>query len=195
MTRALNDGVRRVCSAPALLAAVAAVSLLSPLYPNTASRRVLVEFVLVGSFLAGGIIDRYARMRATRAYGFFGACGRHLGAMLRLGSQQRLRGDVEGVIPRHRHELAAALGALAAQRSQQAILVVQPLGVAGDLGADHARGVVVVSRTANPADPAVGEKLDFERAGGWAVVRARRGTDTNRRRDVPQGLVHPVPSG
>jgi len=75
-----------VLSAPALLACVAAVSLLSPLYPNTASRRILVEYVLVGSFLLGGAIDRYARARATRAFGFFGAGGRHLGAMLRLAA-------------------------------------------------------------------------------------------------------------
>ena len=86
MTRAFGDGIRRVWSAPLLLACIAVVSLLSPLYPNTASRRVLLEFVLTGSFLAGGVIDRYARGRPTRGYGFFGACGRHLGAMLRLAA-------------------------------------------------------------------------------------------------------------
>jgi hypothetical protein len=86
VAHALSDGIRRVVAAPVLLACVAALSLSSPLYPNTASRRILFEFVLVGSFLAGGILDRYARMRPTRAYGFFGACGRHLGAMLRLAA-------------------------------------------------------------------------------------------------------------
>lgn len=86
MAHALSDGIRRVLAAPALLVCMAALSLSTPLYPNTASRRILFEFVLVGSFLAGGIIDRYARMRATRAYGFFGASGRHLGAMLRLAA-------------------------------------------------------------------------------------------------------------
>jgi hypothetical protein len=86
VTRAFSDGIRRVLYAPVLLACVAAVSLLSPLYPNTASRRFLFEYVLVGSFLCGGIIDRYARDRATRAHGFFGACGRHFGAMLRLAA-------------------------------------------------------------------------------------------------------------
>jgi hypothetical protein len=73
-----------VLSAPALLAAVAAISLLSPLYPNAASRRILAEYAIVSAFLVGGVIDRYARGRPTRGYGFFGACGRHFGAMLRL---------------------------------------------------------------------------------------------------------------
>ena len=86
MAHALSDGIRRVLSAPVMLVCLAALSLSSPLYPNAASRRILLEYVLVGSFLAGGIIDRYARMRPTRGYGFFGASGRHLGAMLRLAA-------------------------------------------------------------------------------------------------------------
>ena len=85
MAHALSDGVRRVLSARALLVCVAALALSSPIHPNTAPRRVLLEALIVGSFLAGGIIDRYARMRPTRGHGFFGACGRHFGAMLRLG--------------------------------------------------------------------------------------------------------------
>jgi hypothetical protein len=82
----LGGGIRRVLSAPAVLASVAALSLLSPLYPNTASPRVLVECALVSAFLCGGVVDRYARARPTRATGFFGACGRHFGAMLRLAA-------------------------------------------------------------------------------------------------------------
>jgi hypothetical protein len=86
VAHAFTEGVRRVLSAPALLAGVAATSLLSPLYPTSASRRLLLEYALVSSFLFGGIIDRYARARPTRAAGFFAACGRHLGAMLRLAA-------------------------------------------------------------------------------------------------------------
>ena len=86
VTEALAGGIRRVLAAPAVLAPVAVLSLLSPLYPNTASPRVLVEYVLVSAFLAGGIVDRYARARPTRATGFFGACGRHFGAMIRLAA-------------------------------------------------------------------------------------------------------------
>jgi hypothetical protein len=84
VAHAFSDGIRRVLSAPLLLAGVAAASLLSPFYPRTASARVLVEYALAWSFLSGGVIDRYARDRPTRGYGFFGACGRHFGAMLRL---------------------------------------------------------------------------------------------------------------
>jgi hypothetical protein len=42
-------------------------------------------WLLIWSFLSGGILDRLARDRATRAAGFFGACGAHVGAILRLG--------------------------------------------------------------------------------------------------------------
>jgi hypothetical protein len=41
-------------------------------------------WLLLWTFLAGGIIDRYARNRPTRAAGFFGACGDWFGRMLRL---------------------------------------------------------------------------------------------------------------
>jgi hypothetical protein len=41
-------------------------------------------WLLLWTFLSGGIIDRYARNRATRAAGFFGACGDWFGRMLRL---------------------------------------------------------------------------------------------------------------
>lgn len=44
-----------------------------------------LAWLVVCSFLAGGILDRYARNRPTRDRGFFGACGAHLPAMLRLG--------------------------------------------------------------------------------------------------------------
>ncbi|MGE5243792.1 MAG: hypothetical protein ACM3SQ_06165 [Betaproteobacteria bacterium] len=42
-------------------------------------------YVLLWLFLAGGIIDRYARDRATRAHGFFAACGVFIFRFLRLG--------------------------------------------------------------------------------------------------------------
>jgi hypothetical protein len=44
-----------------------------------------VGWLLLVSFLSGGIIDRYARQRPTRAHGFFGACGEHFWRFLRLG--------------------------------------------------------------------------------------------------------------
>lgn len=109
MAHAFSDGIRRVLSAPVLLACVAAASLLSPLYPNTASRRILFEYVLVLSFLAGGIIDRYARARPTRAHGFFAACGRHLGAMLRLAAIEILLYLAADNLPEWRAGVALAV--------------------------------------------------------------------------------------
>jgi hypothetical protein len=41
-------------------------------------------YILLWLFLSGGIIDRYARGRPTRAYEFFAACGVYFGRFLRL---------------------------------------------------------------------------------------------------------------
>src|SRR6476469_3759068 len=46
---------------------------------------VTTAWLVLWSFLSGGVLDRYARRRPTRAAGFFGACGRHFGRLLRLG--------------------------------------------------------------------------------------------------------------
>jgi hypothetical protein len=43
-----------------------------------------VSYLLLWMFLSGGIIDRYARGRPTRAYEFFAACGVYFGRFLRL---------------------------------------------------------------------------------------------------------------
>jgi hypothetical protein len=42
-------------------------------------------WMIIWSFLSGGVIDRYARQRPTRAHGFFAACGTHFWRFLRLG--------------------------------------------------------------------------------------------------------------
>ncbi len=46
---------------------------------------ITIAWLVVWSFLAGGVLDRYARQRPTFTYGFFGACGRHFWRFLRLG--------------------------------------------------------------------------------------------------------------
>jgi hypothetical protein len=46
---------------------------------------VAVLYVVLLTFLAGGIIDRYARDRAIRAAGFFAACGVFFPRFIRLG--------------------------------------------------------------------------------------------------------------
>lgn len=42
-------------------------------------------WLVIWSFLSGGVIDRYARRRPTRAHGFFAACGTHFWRFARLG--------------------------------------------------------------------------------------------------------------
>jgi hypothetical protein len=44
-----------------------------------------VAWMIIWSFLSGGVLDRYARQRPTRAHGFFAACGTHFWRFLRLG--------------------------------------------------------------------------------------------------------------
>jgi hypothetical protein len=46
---------------------------------------VTAAWLLVWSFLSGGILDRLARQRPVRAPGFFAACGVHFWRFLRLG--------------------------------------------------------------------------------------------------------------
>lgn len=43
-------------------------------------------WLILWSFLAGGVLDRFARGRKTRAHGFFAACGMHFPRLLRLGA-------------------------------------------------------------------------------------------------------------
>lgn len=42
-------------------------------------------WLVLWSFLSGGVLDRYARQRPTRAHGFFAAGGEHFWRFLRLG--------------------------------------------------------------------------------------------------------------
>ena len=46
---------------------------------------VTAAWLVVWSFLSGGVIDRFARGRRTRSHGFFAACGIHFWRFLRLG--------------------------------------------------------------------------------------------------------------
>ncbi|MEP6914434.1 MAG: hypothetical protein ABJC89_02255 [Acidobacteriota bacterium] len=47
---------------------------------------VTAAWLVVWSFLSGGVIDRLARARRTRSHGFFAACGMHFWRLLRLGA-------------------------------------------------------------------------------------------------------------
>ena len=109
VAHAVKDGLARTASAPAVLAGTLLVTLAFALSPTMWGHYVVFDQYqavlllspfasafypvqgsaltwLVGwSFLAGGVFDRYARNRPTRGRGFFGACGAHFPAMLRLG--------------------------------------------------------------------------------------------------------------
>jgi hypothetical protein len=132
--RAFQDGCRRAASAPALLLGAMALTYLfsGPLDPSLSRVAVFTQYVavlaalpfggtlyglqepawvVIWAFLAGGILDRYARDRPTRGRGFFGACGAHFPALLRLGVPEWLIGLVavrtlDGYVP-----IAVALGA------------------------------------------------------------------------------------
>lgn len=46
---------------------------------------VTTAWLVLWSFLSGGVIDRFARARRTRSQGFFAACGTHVWRLFRLG--------------------------------------------------------------------------------------------------------------
>ena len=47
---------------------------------------VTAAWLVIWSFLSGGVLDRLARDRKTRAHGFFAACGVHFWRFIRLGA-------------------------------------------------------------------------------------------------------------
>lgn len=79
---ALREGLARAAAARAVLAG--SIAVLAWLAGASDTRNAIAAFLL-WAFLSGGVLDRYARARATRARGFFGASGAHFGAMVRLG--------------------------------------------------------------------------------------------------------------
>jgi hypothetical protein len=74
---------------PTIIGFGAVLDNLSALLDNTARPVVIVgaagAYLVLWIFVAGGIIDRYARDRATRAHGFFAASGTFFFRFLRLG--------------------------------------------------------------------------------------------------------------
>jgi hypothetical protein len=79
---------------PTIIGFGAVLDNLSAFMDNTARPTVIVgaasAYIAVWIFLAGGILDRYARDRATRASGFFSACGVFFFRFLRLAVVQWL---------------------------------------------------------------------------------------------------------
>ena len=73
---------------PSVIGAGVVLDNLSALLDNRPTAGILVgvatAYLLLWVFLVGGVLDRYARGRATRAAGFFGACGVYFFRFLRL---------------------------------------------------------------------------------------------------------------
>jgi len=113
---------------------------------------VTAAWLVLWSFLTGGIVDRFARARRTRAHGFFGACGMHFWRLLRLGVAALL---VYGFLFRYVHRWLFAslypwlIRDLTVERTAFAIRVAEYLVFGGLLLAcnivfDYARIRIVV---------------------------------------------------
>lgn len=60
-------------------------ALLDNLALSTSIAAITLLWIVVWSFLSGGVLDRLARRRPTRAHGFFAACGVHFWRFARVG--------------------------------------------------------------------------------------------------------------
>ena len=85
---------------------------------------------------------------------------------------ETFRDLVERVVPVDRLEHAVALGALAPKRVEQPMRMLEPLGIARDLGAYDPQRVAVVARPCDPPDAAVGQQGHLERTGARTIVGA-----------------------
>jgi hypothetical protein len=76
--------------APSIIGAGAILDNLDGLFENArwapALLGVTAAWLLAWSFLSGGVLDRLARRRPTRAHGFFAACGVHVWRFVRIGA-------------------------------------------------------------------------------------------------------------
>lgn len=68
--------------------------------------------------------------------------------------------------------------------------MMDPFGIAGDLGADHPRSVAVVPRAAHAADGALVEHVDFQCAGRGAIVRTGGRGDPERHGFGAEHFIH-----
>jgi hypothetical protein len=102
-----------------------------------------------------GVVVRPDRFGAEAALGRVEACGNF----------------VQRFIPGDARELAGAFRACAAQRMHQPVGMVDALGIARHLGADHARGVALQPGAAHPPDGVTIDHLDIEGAGGRTIMR------------------------
>ena len=128
LAHALREGIARAASAPAVvLGTFAAARILdvpsaSPALFDRGARPVLI-WLLFWSLAYGGVVDRLARDRPTRAYGFFAACGAHLMPLLRLGAVVLAAGAVwVALVPEAPATPAGRAGLLAIEAIAAAIV-------------------------------------------------------------------------
>ena len=95
-------------------------------------------------------VDAVAHHQAHRAGVVIGPD--RLRAELALGRVEAIGDLVQRLVPRNPRELPGAFRAGAAQRMHQPIRMMDALGVARDLGADHAGGIGLQLGAAHPAD-------------------------------------------
>jgi len=90
VAHALRDGFARIAAAPVVAVGLFVVLRLLELSEDdgwtmiAAGKRRTIVALLFWAFAYGGVIDRYARNRPTRAHGFFAACGGHFLPLVRL---------------------------------------------------------------------------------------------------------------
>jgi hypothetical protein len=139
---------------------------------------IMLAWLVLWSFLSGGVLDRYARQRPTRTAGFFAACGTHFWRFLRLGvivwlAYLALFGAVHGWI------FDTAYGRLArdlsVERTAFLLRLAGYLVFAGLLAAtallfDFAR-VRIVVEDRRSAIGALAASARFLRRHGWRAAR------------------------
>jgi hypothetical protein len=89
IAHALREGLARAASAPAVLVGAFAVARILDVPGVNLSffdrgARTMLVWLVFWSLAYGGIVDRFARNRPTRAHGFFAECGGHAMALGRL---------------------------------------------------------------------------------------------------------------
>jgi len=129
---------------PTIIGFAAVLDNLSAFMDRTSRPTVIVAaavvYIVAWIFLAGGIIDRYARDRATRAHGFFAACGVFFFRFARLAIAQAIvYGFLFGLMhpwlfdrlyPRMIHEVTVERTAFIARLALYAVFGVLVAGAA-----------------------------------------------------------------
>jgi hypothetical protein len=167
---------------PTLLGFGAVLDNLSAFMDDTARPIVIVAaasvYIVLWIFLAGGILDRYARDRATRTAGFFASCGTFFFRFLRLAALQWmvyafLFGAVhfwlfDRLYPRITHEVTVERTAFLARLALY--LVFGILVAACSMIFDYAKVRAVVEDRRSMVS-AVAQAVGFIRRNSGAAVR------------------------